>query len=87
MCAGGTADTSNNTYYLYTNNNYRSLSPYRFNDLNAYENFVSSSGDISYNVVSEGVCGLRPVVSLTSTSAVVSSGDGTSTNPYVIQTS
>ena len=87
MYAGGKLSTDNNTYYLYTNQTYWTLSPYNLgNTVYANGIFVYSSGAISRNPDNLAL-GLRPVVSLTPTSAVVSGGDGTSTNPYVIQTS
>ena len=86
MYAGGRGgSTSNSTYYLYTNQAYWSFSPYCFGNNYASEFLVVSTGSFSYNDVSN-TRGVRPVVSLTSTSAVVSGGDGTSTNPYVIET-
>ena len=86
MYAGGIKSTSNSTYYLYTNQDYWSLSPGDFSGSGAYEIGVDPNGAIDgYDSVSSSN-GVRPVVSLTSSSAVVSSGDGTSTNPYVIQT-
>ena len=84
--AGGRGGPSNNAYYLYTNQSYWAASPYNFYSYYAYEIYAFSSGSINNNGVGF-TSGVRPVVSLTGTSAVVSSGDGTSTNPYVIQTS
>ena len=85
MYAGGSGSTSNSTYYLYTNQAYWAASPNHFNYSYANEILVHSRGYISNSYVNATV-GVRPVVSLTSTSAVVSSGDGTSSNPYVINT-
>ena len=82
MYAGGTS--TNKTYYLYTNNYYWTLSSDYFDNYNAYELTVSSNGNINHgNVVT---INFRPVISLKSTD-IVSSGNGTSTNPYIIQTS
>ena len=86
MYAGGRGLTANRTYYLYTNQVYWSFSPYYFDYYSAYEIGVASTGLVSVIYVN-GAAGLRPVVSLPATSAVESTGDGTSTNPYVIQTS
>ena len=85
MYAGGRGTTSNtsNTYYLYTNQNYWTMSPCGSGSIFK----VSSSGclgNVSVYTTSNVV--LRPVISL-SPNAVISSGDGTSTNPYVIETS
>ena len=86
MYAGGRGGTGNSTYYLFTNQIYWVVSPNFFNHLySASEILVSSSGLINYSSVNYPY-GLRPVISLKSTD-VVASGDGTSTNPYVIKTS
>ena len=90
MYAGGKNGTGNSTYYLYTNLVYWSLSPRVFL---YYLNLTSLSAMV-FNVYSDGNnndgsviinIGIRPVISLKSTD-VVQSGDGTTTNPYVIQT-
>ena len=88
MYAGGKSSTNNSTYYLYTNQPYWALSPYNFNNIIACEIHVGSTGSINYNNVNT-TYGLRPVVSLDSSnsSTAVASGDGTQTNPYIIQTS
>ena len=84
MYAGGRGASPNSTYYLYTAEDYWSLSPSTFGGHHAYEIRVRSTGSIDYYSVSDSY-GLRPVISLKSTD-VVASGDGTSTNPYVIST-
>jgi len=83
MYAGGKGGTDNSTYYLYTNQYYWTISPHSPGIL-AGEFMVNLYGRIDLNAVGNSY-GIRPVVSLKSTD-VVSSGDGTSTNPYVIQT-
>ena len=85
MYAGGKGGSNNNTYYLYTNQVYGTLSPYLYNGNYSNMSIVNSSGNILSNSVNT-VRGLRPVISLKSTD-VVESGNGTSTNPYVIRTS
>ena len=84
MYAGGVSNTSNNRYYLYTDQYYWTLSPYEYSLTYADGIIVSSSGGTSFNSVYNNY-GIRPVISLKSTDVVVS-GDGTSTNPYVIKT-
>ena len=87
MYAGGGGSTSNSTYYLYTNQAYWALSPNLFYNVASGLN-VNSIGYFSNNVVGNSL-GVRPVVSLdaSNSSTAVASGDGTSTNPYVIATS
>jgi hypothetical protein len=85
--AGAIYGTANRTYYLYKNassNYWWSLSPH-FSDNIARVWGVYTSGDLSYAFVSYAN-GVRPAISLVST-AKISSGDGTSTNPYVIDES
>ena len=95
MYAGGYKYTENNTYYLYTSLIYWTISTNSYglgHDYNtmAYALIVSTTGTFSgHYVTSDGSGfddGIRPVISLKSTD-VVESGDGTSTNPYVISTS
>ena len=83
--AGGAYMTSNNTYYLYNNLSYRSMTPDLYSNSDARVHSVSDSGSIGSSTVTVNT-GLRPVISLKSTD-VVESGDGTQTNPYVIKTS
>ena len=84
MYAGGHSSINNSTYYLYTNQKYWSLTPHYYST-SALFMFVQNNGrNISGTVGNNN--GLRPVISLKSTD-IVESGDGTQTNPYVIQTS
>ena len=84
MYAGGVEQASNNTYYLYTNQLYWTMSPSVFNIRIPHEFYINSNGGINYTNVRNSY-GYRPVISLKSTD-VVASGDGTQTNPYVIST-
>ncbi len=86
MYAGGLYNTANTTYYLYNNQEYWTMSPNSFSTDYPSEVTVLSSGAINTNYVNAHYNGLRPVVSISATSNV-ESGDGTATNPYVIQTS
>ena len=84
--AGGTAYTSNSTYYIKgnTNSNYWwALSPFVFNGDNARVWGVrGDNGDIGDVFVSFGY-GVRPSLSLQS-GVKISSGVGSATNPYKI---
>ena len=82
--AGSIAYTYNRSTYLQENTGttwWWSLSPSRFNGSYARVWFVGS-GYLSYDVVSD-FNGLRPVISLISSTNVT--GDGTSENPYVVE--
>ena len=86
----GSRINAGNSSYLYTNQNYWTMSPsHYFNYIdsdNAYEYIVYFNGGM---IVTESVynsIGVRPVISLKSTD-VVESGDGTQNKPYVIKTS
>ena len=85
VMAGASGDGNSNTsYYLYTGDNYWSLSPYGFVYYYAVEFYVNDRGtlDMSYMVNTHGV---RPVISLKHFTEYKSGGDGTSTNPYVVK--
>ena len=80
-----TSDYKDTTNYLYTNSIYWTFSPVLMHDVGyAGVGRVISSGDMNaYNV--NIAAGARPVVSLADSTLVNSNGDGTSTNPYVVQ--
>ena len=81
--AGGKPGSDNNTYYLYTNQDYWLGSPYSFSSslACAFEFYVSSSGFLDSNYVAINY-GARPVVSLSSKAKL--SGNGTYSNPYTV---
>lgn len=73
---------TNNSYYLYTNGNYWTMSSRSFIGGLASEFIVYSAGDITSDYVN-GTRGLRPVINLKN-DTLYTSGDGTSTSPYII---
>ena len=81
--AGGKPGSDNNTYYLYTNQDYWLGSPYSFSSslVCAFEFYVSSSGFLDSNYVAINY-GARPVVSLSSKAKL--SGNGTWNNVYTV---
>ena len=80
--AGGRIWTENTSYYLYTSQYWWSGSPNDFGSAFAGVWDVYSAGYFGDYGVGRGI-GVRPVVSLASTNQV-SSGSGTSTEPYVV---
>ena len=87
MYAGGKESTSNAALYLYTNQYWWGGSPYYFELGSVSENYISFNGSIfmeSVNDIYSYTPGLRPVISLIPTS-IVTQGDGTATNPYVVE--
>ena len=80
--AGGTT-SSNRSYYLYTGQYYWTMSPY-YADSGGWARvfLVSSNGSFGGSSVNNA-WGVRPVLNL-SADVTISSGDGTSSNPYVI---
>ncbi len=86
VLVGGFGGTSNNSYYLYNNANYWTMSPLSYNAVNgsAIVFLVWSSGSLSSGgSVNWTGSGVRPVINL-SVDVTISSGDGISSNPYVI---
>ena len=83
MYAGGHELNNNSTYYLYTNLEYWSMSPGEFDSFSGDLISVGSSGRIGLDFFNDTDGGLRPVISLSPSTSVVS-GNGTSTNPYLI---
>ena len=84
--AGYAFNIGNTTTYLQenaTDTYWWSLSPINFNGSNAYVwSVVGSLGGL-YNYSVRNACGLRPSISLVS-STTISSGSGTSEDPYVV---
>ena len=79
--AGG-LDSYNMDYYLYTGENYWTMTPNRYNEYleEAYVFCVLVRGQLGYVY---GSWGVRPVINL-KVDTQFSSGDGTATNPYVV---
>ena len=85
LMAGGMGAYSNKTYYLYTGEQYWTLSPSGFYSIGggALVFFVDKDGnlqpsrDVTYNL------GIRPAISLL-LGTRINGGDGTADNPYVI---
>ena len=80
--AGGVYGSSNSSYYLYTGQNYWTLSPYYFGGGYARMFRVYSYGSLGNGSVSD-TNGVRPVINLKA-NVTISEGDGSSSNPYVI---
>ena len=83
MFAGG-RNSNNSSYYLYTGQNYWTMSPYRFYALAswAYVFCLDSYGYLGGGLVTQEY-GVRPVVNL-SADVTISGGNGTSETPYVV---
>ena len=82
--AGGLYNSVNTQYYLYTGQTYWTMSPSHFSSSLALANawYVHSTGSLNTPWVSNGY-GVRPVVNL-SADVLISGGDGTAENPYVV---
>ena len=83
--AGGLYNSVNTQYYLYTGQTYWTMSPSNFNSggANAHVWIVISLGYLNPWYTTSSSLGVRPVVNL-SADVLISGGDGTSQNPYVI---
>ena len=78
--AGGVFATNNTSYYLYTGQNYWTMSPSDCPTADVF--YVDSSGQIFSTRVSNSV-GVRPVINLRAD--VTLSGSGTTSDPYVVK--
>ena len=76
--------SDNETYYLYTSANYWTISPFNWTGSNADSFSVFSSGSF-YNGHVYITPGLVPAVSLKAETMVNAEGNGTYTNPYVVE--
>ena len=77
--AGGVYNKNNNSYYLYNNETYWTMSPSYFNSSGARVFRVGSSGLLGSWIVN-GTTGVRPVINIRSDVAIT--GTGTTTDPY-----
>ena len=80
--AGGRGSTANESYYLYTGNEYWTMSPFDYYDSNAVMFNVDPSGDLAWNGVDYYRPGVRPVINISPN--VTITGSGTISNPYVV---
>jgi len=78
--AGAFSDDRNKNYYLYTNQNYWTMSPWYYN--NAATIGYINGGDVRAAAVAFSLCDLRPVINLRADT--IFSGDGSEANPYKI---
>ncbi len=79
--AGGIRGVNNSSYYLYTNQDYWTMSPYFFSAGTAYVFYVNSSGSLTYEYMPNAL-GVRPVLNLSAD--VQLSGTGTADDPFVV---
>ena len=84
VLAGGFGGSGNSSYYLYTGQNYWTMSPSYFDSAgDAYVFFVYSSDSFGLNSNRvDSTDGVRPVINLKAD--VTITGEGTSSNPYTI---
>ena len=82
MLAGGKDYISNTSYYLYTGTEYWTLTSRAFISDGSREYLVTVDGSITHGYVKNAL-GVRPTISLKSEN-IISSGNGTAENPYVI---
>ena len=78
--AGGVYDTANQNYYLYTGQNYWTMTPFHYPFADVI--YLSSNGSLS-NMSVDNSLGIRPVINIRS-DATIFLGNGTITTPYVI---
>ncbi|MBQ4263194.1 MAG: hypothetical protein IJB83_02980 [Bacilli bacterium] len=78
--------SSNNTsYYLFTSSDYWLISPFYWDGSYAGSFIVNFLGTLDYSYVNTTLLGLVPAVSLKAETMVNAQGDGTYTNPYVVE--
>ena len=82
--AGGARGQSNNKNYLYTGGWYWTMTPAYWSGSYVYVGSVDSDGYLNCNsYVNYRSIGIRPVLSL-KPNVLISSGDGTESNPYIV---
>lgn len=83
MLAGGKYTTNNSSYYLYTYEVYWTMTPVDYTSTHTEIAMVSVGGRLSYTWGNYSDYGVRPSVSL-KLGTIISDGDGTSENPYIV---
>ena len=78
--AGG--NLSNSTYYLYTGNNYYTMTPNYFSGSGSRVQYVGEQGELTGTHYTNNVFGVRPVINLKP--GVLNSGSGLWNDPYKI---
>ena len=86
--AGGVFDygssNTNSSFYLYTGQNYWTLSPYKFSGTYSFEFVLNSTGNLDYfDGSDDSNVGVRPVLALKAGTATTG-GSGTATDPYIV---
>ena len=82
--AGG-KNANNTSYYLYNEQNYWTMSPNYWNSSTwAVVFFVNTRGHLDHVCVNNTNVALRPVINL-KTDTVISSGNGTIDNPFIVE--
>ena len=84
--SGGFGGKTNNGYWLYTNQFYWIMSPCDFYEGRANIFHVAPNGLLSGEYVNNNINGVRPVINLKADVTFESGGNGTPTNPYIVQT-
>ena len=82
--AAGNGTPGNKEYYLYTGNNYNTMSPAYCDSTRTGIFIVDDYGRLNEDNLSY-VLGIRPVISLKPGIEFETGGDGTPTNPYVVK--
>ncbi len=88
--AGGFAGANNNNYWLYTGQDYWTMSPRGFGDYCAYVFYVDSYGYLHYDRVNDAL-GVRPVINLEADTVIDTlkgvdlANGGTTDNPYIVK--
>ena len=82
--AGGLYEYGTTNHYLKRTYTYWTMTPGFYNGSNAYGIYIKSNGDLYYALV-RNYYSIVPVINLKA-DVIYSSGDGTSSNPYTIET-
>ncbi len=85
VMAGGKWRTANSSFYLYNGNFYWTMSPYNTSSVSQAGTFdVDPNGYLDWSRVSYN-SGLRPVINLKPDTLFAAGGNGTQSNPYVVE--
>lgn len=83
--SGNTNDYKDEDNYLFNNYDYWTFSPLCFNDGNiSFIMRICKDGSLG-NYDTHYVQGVRPVISLKSGTVIEPTGEGTTTNPYIVK--
>ena len=85
VMAGGKWNTENTSYYLYNGYLYWTMSPFSWNGAWACMTTANPKGNLFWVSTESAYVNVRPVINLKTDATFKTGGNGTQSNPYVVE--